>query len=69
MAQNHKSVDPVIQMLSAIHSTVQDLLIMEGAKAGIGKADVRKIVGVGAARVTRIWKHLNLASKQKAPIK
>lgn len=66
MARSVKSVDPVIGMLSAIHTTVQDLLILEGAKAGIGKGEVRKIVGVADARVTRIWKHLKMPSKSKS---
>lgn len=67
MARNHESDEPVLEMLSAIHSSLQDLLIIEGAKAGVSKAEVRKIVGVGDARVTRIWKHLKLTSNQDRP--
>jgi hypothetical protein len=50
--------DPILSKLSEIHSVLQDLLILEGARAGISKAKVREIVGVGADRVTRIWKNL-----------
>ena len=64
MPRNHILVDPVLQVLSAIHSTVQDLLIIEGARAGISKAKVRQIVGVADARVTRVWKHLKLRPKE-----
>ena len=58
MATRAKSEDPILDRLVAIHGTLQDLLILGGARAGISKADIRKIAGVAAARVTRIWKHL-----------
>ncbi len=64
MAQNNKTVDPNTEMLSAIHRTIQDLLILEGAKAGMGKADVRKIVGVADARVSRIWKSIRISQSK-----
>ena len=51
--------------LAGIRSLLQDLLIIEAANAGIKKAQVRKIVGVGANRVTRVWKHLNLPGQEK----
>jgi hypothetical protein len=45
-------------LLTRILSVLQDLLIIEAANAGLGKAQVREVVGVADARVSRIWRHL-----------
>ena len=49
--------DAVIQKLDAILSVVQDLLIMECAKAGFTKGTVRSILHVDNTRLGRTWKY------------
>ena len=67
MPMTINSPDPVSKELAAIRRTLQDLLIIEAAQAGIGKAEVRTIAGVDNARVTRIWKHIrSVPPKDKA---
>jgi len=58
MPTSAKPSDPVIQKLNSIEELLQDILILQGAQAGMKKAQVRTMVGVGADRVTRIWKHI-----------
>lgn len=57
MPRKPSTDDPVLQRLDAIHSVLQDLLIFEGAKAGMSKADMRMLLGVADSRVNRVWKH------------
>ncbi len=57
MAKKQSSTkDPVVQRLDAIHSVLQDLFIIHAKLAGIRKTEARTIVGLGDARVTRIWR-------------
>ena len=49
--------DPVVERLDAIHSVLQDLVIFEGARSGMSKADVRELLGVADSRVNRTWKY------------
>jgi len=58
MTPKPKSIDPVIRKLEEINAVLKDLLILECARSGIGKAEVRRIVGVADSKVTRIWKRL-----------
>lgn len=58
--RNHD--DPIAQRLSEILTAVQNMLIIQAAGAGIGKAEVRKIVGVADSRVSSIWRHLKKES-------
>lgn len=51
--------DPMLSKLESINGYLQDLLILECAKAGMKKADVIKIVGGDTNKITRIWKNLN----------
>ena len=44
--------------LDAILNALQDLVIIEGSRGGLSKAEVRKMLGVGDARVSEVWKHL-----------
>lgn len=46
MAQKQRSVEELLQ----------DLIIVQLALAGIGQREIRKVVGVDIARVTRIAK-------------
>jgi len=58
MASKPNQTDPTLKALTEIRSLLQDLLILEGARAGISKAELRKIVGVANSRVTRIYKNI-----------
>jgi hypothetical protein len=58
MPAKAKTNDPVLTKLNSIEQLLQDILILQGAQAGMKKAQVRKMVGVGATRVTRIWKNI-----------
>jgi hypothetical protein len=59
MATKKPSVpDPTLQKLEAINSVLQDLFIIQAKLAGMNKERVRAIVGVGAARVSRIWQEI-----------
>ena len=62
MAKKSTVSDPVIQKLDAILVVLQDLLILEGAKAGIGKEELRRILSVDSNRVSKIKKHVRRAS-------
>ena len=56
--KRQKNDDPVLEKLSEILSVLQDLLIIEAARAGMSSAEVRKLIGVRNIRVSRIWKHV-----------
>jgi hypothetical protein len=49
--------DAVIQKLDAILSVMQDLLIIECAKAGFTKGTARSILRVDNTRIGRTWKY------------
>lgn len=55
-----RSDDPVFRKLDQIHSALQDLFIIQARLAGIRKAEARAIVGVGDARVSRIWRAMRI---------
>ncbi len=55
-----QQADPVVQKLDSILEVLQSVLILEGARAGMKKAKVREMVGVGDARVSEVWRHLDL---------
>ena len=44
--------------LDAVLNVMRDLVILESAKGGLSRDQVRKMLGVSPARVSRIWKHL-----------
>jgi hypothetical protein len=64
MPNKPKTIDPIAEKLESISITLQDLLILECARAGMSKAEVRKIVGVADARVSRIWKNIKTKSDE-----
>jgi predicted transcriptional regulator len=51
--------------LDAILNVMRDLVILESAKGGLSRDQVRKLLGVSPARVSRIWKHLKKLTPQK----
>jgi hypothetical protein len=46
----------VADVLREIHYALQDLFILQAKIGGLKKAQVRTMLGVGDARVTRIWR-------------
>jgi hypothetical protein len=54
--------DPISTKLDAILTTLQDLFILEGTKAGIKREDLRRILSVSNDRVSRIMKHVKSTS-------
>jgi hypothetical protein len=63
IASKPAQADPVVQKLDAILSVLQDLMILEGAKVGIKREDLRKIVAVGNNRISRVTKHVRRSQK------
>jgi hypothetical protein len=51
------------EKLDKLISLLQDLIVLEGAKAGIKKEQLRKLLGIDMNRVTRIWKHIKPPNK------
>ncbi len=50
--------DPVQEKLDRIIDLLQDLLVVQGRRAGLGREDLRKVVKIDAKRVSRITKHI-----------
>ena len=55
----------MVKRLDAILEVLQNLLIIEGHEAGMKKAKVRAIVKVADARVSKVWRELDVARKGK----
>jgi hypothetical protein len=56
--------DPNMRKLESIESALQDLLIIQGALAGMSKANVRRMVGVADAHVSKIWRNIKIKPKE-----
>lgn len=52
------NTDPLGPKLDAILNVLRDLVILESARGGLSRDQVRKMLGVSPARVSRIWKYL-----------
>jgi hypothetical protein len=50
--------DPVLERLDAILSVVQDLLVLESAKAGLRRQDIRRFLPVDNNRISKITRNL-----------
>lgn len=50
--------EPVQERLDRIIDLLEDLLVVQGRNAGLGREDLRKIVKIDAKRVSRITKHI-----------
>jgi hypothetical protein len=44
--------------LEDLHARLEDLFILEASRAGIKQQEIRAILGIDMARVTRIAKHV-----------
>jgi len=60
MATSNKDYDQLTEKLDKIQMLLQDILIIQSARAGVTKGKAREIVGVSSSRVSRIWQHLAL---------
>lgn len=58
MAKSPKEVDSLGERLMVIDDLLRGLFILECAKAGMTKAEVREIVGGDVNKITRIWKYI-----------
>jgi transposase len=63
MPQTDIKTDSVAKKLQEINMTLQNLLIVKCAQAGMKKADVRRIVRCDMNQITRIWKHIKVKAK------
>ena len=66
MPRRSEPNDPLLSKLEAIHSVLQDLLIFEGARAGMNKKEVRQMLGVSNDRIGQIWKHIKIHGVEPA---
>ena len=57
MATKRKG-DPLQDKLDRIIDLLEDLLVVQGRRAGLGREDLRKVVKIDAKRVSRITKHI-----------
>lgn len=64
MARKEADSDPLVGKISDLLSVVQDLFILQAARAGLSKAQVRAALGVDNSRVSRIWKHVKKAKSE-----
>jgi len=55
----------LIQTLDEVKDLLQDLLIVEGVKAGVQKQALREMLGVDMNRITRVSKVYAKAKKQR----
>ena len=63
MPRNASTGDPVRQELHAILGVLQDLLILESARTGMKREDLRRVVAVDTTRISRIMKHVRRTTK------
>jgi hypothetical protein len=63
MPRNTSAGEPVQQELHAILGVLQDLLILECARAGMKRDDLRRVVAVDTTRISRIMKHVRWTTK------
>ena len=63
MSTTEKQHKETIERLDSIETLLQNLIILEGASAGLTRDEVRDIAGVATARVSKLWK--NVKPKQE----
>ena len=62
MAKAETDSQKLLAALSDVHTILEDLFILEASRAGIKQHEIRKVLGIDMARVTRIAKRV----KQKS---
>lgn len=63
MTRKTVSADPIAHTLDSILTVLQNLLIIEGAKAGMTRDDLRPLVGVSNERLSAAMRHLRPSKK------
>lgn len=63
MRQNAEKHDPILEELHAIRGVLEDLLILECARTGMKRSDLRAIVAVDNNRISRIARHVRETGK------
>lgn len=63
MARRAQVGDPVVEKLDAILTVLQNLLIFEGAKVGMTRDELRRIVAVDNNRLSNVMRHVKRAKK------
>jgi DNA-directed RNA polymerase specialized sigma24 family protein len=58
MSKPKSDSDQILAALDALHTRLEDIFILEASKAGVKQQEIRAILGIDMARVTRIAKHV-----------
>jgi DNA-directed RNA polymerase specialized sigma24 family protein len=58
MAKPKTDNEKILAALEDLHARFEDLFILEACRAGIKQQEIRAILGIDMARVTRIAKHV-----------
>jgi len=63
MPENGAGRAPILGELHAIRGVLEDLLIIECARTGMTRDELRRIVPVDKTRISRLMKHARKAAK------
>jgi hypothetical protein len=63
MRGNSAGRDPILEELHAIRGVLENLLILECARTGMKRGNLREIVGVDNNRISRIARHVRPTGK------
>ncbi len=63
MRGNSNGRDPIVEELQEIRALLEDLLILECARTGMKREDLRGIVAVDNNRISRIARHVKATAK------
>ncbi len=58
MAKAKTDNEKILAALEDLHTRLEDLFIIQASQAGIKQQEIRAILGIDMARVTRIAKHV-----------
>jgi len=61
MTSKSEASDPIAERLDAILVVLQNLLIIEGATAGMTRDQLRPLLGVSNERLSAVMRHLRRA--------
>jgi len=58
MAKAKTDTEKLLTALGDVHKRLEDLFILEACRSGIKQQEIRAILGIDIARVSRIAKHV-----------
>jgi hypothetical protein len=58
MSNPKSDTDQILAALDDLHTRLEDIFILQSARAGVKQQQIRAILGIDMARVTRIAKHV-----------